>query len=126
MKRVALCAAVLLAIILLCTASLVTVSRYQHHFTQALQDLEQAVYQETFERLSGQAADICRDWLDAEHVLIRFVRHAELDEVTGAMTRLEMLAKYGDLSEFSAELNRIKNLLHHIYDSEIPYLRNIF
>ena len=48
------------------------------------------------------------------------------DEVTGAMTRLEMLAKYGDLSEFSAELNRIKNLLHHIYDSEIPYLRNIF
>ena len=116
MKRVALCAA----------ASLVTVSRYQHHFTQALQDLEQAVYQETFERLSGQAADICRDWLDAEHVLIRFVRHAELDEVTGAMTRLEMLAKYGDLSEFSAELNRIKNLLHHIYDSEIPYLRNIF
>ena len=126
MKRVALCAAVLLVIILLCTASLVTVSRYHHHFTQALQDLEQAVYQETFERLSGQAADICRDWLDAEHVLIRFVRHAELDEVTGAMTRLEMLAKYGDLSEFSAELNRIKNLLHHIYDSEIPYLRNIF
>ena len=122
MKRVALCAAVLLVIILLCTASLVTVSRYQHHFTQALQDLEQAVYQETFER----PADICRDWLDAEHVLIRFVRHAELDEVTGAMTRLEMLAKYGDLSEFSAELNRIKNLLHHIYDSEIPYLRNIF
>lgn len=61
-----------------------------------------------------------------EAVLIRFVRHAELDEVTGAMTRLEMLAKYGDLSEFSAELNRIKNLLHHIYDSEIPYLRNIF
>ena len=40
MKRVALCAAVLLVIILLCTASLVTVSRYQHHFTQALQDLE--------------------------------------------------------------------------------------
>ena len=63
MKRVALCAAVLLVIILLCTASLVTVSRYQHHFTQALQDLEQAVYQETFERLSGQAADICRDWI---------------------------------------------------------------
>lgn len=45
MKRVALCAAILLVIILLCTASLVTVSRYQHHFTQALQDLEQAVYQ---------------------------------------------------------------------------------
>ena len=59
-------------------------------------------------------------------MLIRFVRHTELDEVTGAMTRLEMLAKYGDLSEFTAELNRIKNLLHHIYDSEIPYLRNIF
>ena len=95
-------------------------------FTKAIQDLEQAVYQETFEALSVRAASVCRDWMDAEHVLIRFVRHTELDEVTGAMTRLEKLAKYGDLSEFSAELNRIKNLLHHIYDSEIPYLRNIF
>lgn len=100
MKRVALCAAVLLVIILLCTASLVTVSRYQHHFTQALQDLEQAVYQETFERLSGQAADICRDWLDAEHVLIRFVRHAELDEVTGAMTRLKCWQNTGIFPNF--------------------------
>lgn len=126
MKRVALCTAILLVIILLCTASLVTVSRYQRDFTKAIQDLEQAVYQETFEVLSVRAASVCRDWMDAEHVLIRFVRHTELDEVTGAMTRLEKLAKYGDLSEFSAELNRIKNLLHHIYDSEIPYLRNIF
>ena len=126
MKRVALCTAILLVIILLCTASLVTVSRYQRDFTKAIQDLEQAVYQETFEVLSVRAASDCRDWMDAEHVLIRFVRHTELDEVTGAMTRLEKLAKYGDLSEFSAELNRIKNLLHHIYDSEIPYLRNIF
>lgn len=126
MKRVALCTAILLVIILLCTASLVTVSRYQRDFTKAIQDLEQAVYQETFEALSFRAASVCRDWMDAEHVLIRFVRHTELDEVTGAMTRLEKLAKYGDLSEFSAELNRIKNLLHHIYDSEIPYLRNIF
>ena len=114
MKRVALCTAILLVIILLCTASLVTVSRYQRDFTKAIQDLEQAVYQETFEALSVRAASVCRDWMDAEHVLIRFVRHTELDEVTGAMTRLEKLAKYGDLSEFSAELNRI------------PYLRNIF
>lgn len=126
MKRVALCAAVLLVIILLCTAESRHGIPLPASFYPSASDLEQAVYQETFERLSGQAADICRDWLDAEHVLIRFVRHAELDEVTGAMTRLEMLAKYGDLSEFSAELNRIKNLLHHIYDSEIPYLRNIF
>lgn len=126
MKRVTLCVAILLVIFLLCTVSLVTVSRYQHDFTQRIQDLERAVYQETFESLSSQASGICRQWMEAEHVLIRFVRHTELDEVTGAMTRLEMLAKYGDLSEFTAELNRIKNLLHHIYDSEIPYLRNIF
>ena len=91
MKRVALCTAILLVIILLCTASLVTVSRYQRDFTKAIQDLEQAVYQETFEVLSVRAASVCRDWMDAEHVLIRFVRHTELDEVTGAMTRLEKL-----------------------------------
>ena len=64
--------------------------------------------------------------MDAEHVLIRFIRHTQLDEITSAMSRLEMLAKYGDLSQFSAELSRIKTLLHHIYDSELPFLRNIF
>ncbi|MDD3192408.1 MAG: DUF4363 family protein [Oscillospiraceae bacterium] len=126
MKRVALCAAILLVIILLCTASLATISYYQHHFIQSAHSLEQAVYQCSFEELSTRAASVCRDWLEAEHVLIRFIRHTQIDEVTNAMTRLEMLAKYGDLSEFSAELGRIEALLQHIYESEIPYLRNIF
>ena len=39
MKRVALCVAILLVIFLLCTVSLVTVSCYQHDFTQRIQDL---------------------------------------------------------------------------------------
>ncbi|MCI9406474.1 MAG: DUF4363 family protein [Oscillospiraceae bacterium] len=126
MKRVILCAVILLVIVLLCVASLVTVSRYQYVFAQEIHDLEQAIYQKTFEQLSAQAAQMSREWMDAEHVLIRFIRHTQLDEITSAMSRLEMLAKYGDLSQFSAELSRIKTLLHHIYDSELPFLRNIF
>ena len=125
MKRVILCIAILLVIMLLCTASLVTTSRYQYVLTHEVRDLEQAIYQKTFEQLSAQAAALCQKWMEAEHVLIRFIRHTQLDEITSAMARLEMLAKYGDLSEFSAELGRIKSLLHHIYDSELPYLRNI-
>jgi len=126
MKRVILCITILLAIVLLCTASLVTTSRYQHIFSQEVRELEQAVYQKNFEQLSSQAAALHEEWTEAEHVLIRFIRHTQLDEITNATARLEMLAKYGDLSEFSAELGRIKSLLHHIYDSELPYLRNIF
>lgn len=126
MKRVILCVVILLAIVLLCAASLATVSRYQHVLTQEVRELEQAAYQKTFEQLSVQAADLCREWNEVEHVLIRFIRHTQLDEVTSAMARLEMLAKYGDLSEFFAELGRIKSLLHHIYDSELPFLRNVF
>lgn len=126
MKRVILCVAILLVIVLLCVASLATVSRYQHVFSQEIRELEQAVYQKNFEQLSAQAAQLHQEWMEAEHVLIRFIRHTQLDEITSTMSRLEMLAKYGDLSEFSAELSRIKTLLHHVYDSEFPYPRNIF
>ena len=49
MKRVILCIAILLVIMLLCTASLVTTSRYQYVLTQEVRDLEQAIYQKTFE-----------------------------------------------------------------------------
>lgn len=126
MKRVALCVAILIVIVLLCTASLVTVAGYQKTFVAKLEDLETAMYQVSFEELATRSASVCRAWMDAEETLIRFVRHTELDTITGAVTRLEKLAKFGDLSEFSAELDRIKTLIHHVYDSEVPYLRNIF
>ncbi len=125
MKRVFLAVTILLLIIILCVVSVSTVSLYRHDFTSRIQKLEESIYSQNFEELAQHAASVSRAWEHAEHVLIRFVRHIELDEITAAMTRLEKLAKYGDLAEFSAELNRIKTLLNHIYDSEFPHLRNL-
>lgn len=126
MKRVVLCLGIIAVIVALSIFSLYSVKQYEDFFQEKIAELEEMTPQEDYDALAKKSAELYESWVQAEHVLIRFVRHTELDEVTGGIGRLEMLARFGDLSEFSAELYRIKTLLHHIADSETPYLRNIF
>lgn len=78
-------------------------------------------------KATAEAAKKLTDlWVDKSRVLCRIVRHAQLDNVTLAVARLEPLAIYGERGEFAAEISRCKILLEDICDSEKPLLRNIF
>lgn len=64
-------------------------------------------------------------WNHEEYILIRFVRHAQVDEVTKAVSKLDSLALYENWGELHAELNVIDWHVEHIWSAEQPTLGNL-
>jgi hypothetical protein len=55
------------------------------------------------------------------------VLHREdLDGITFTLREIEEYISAKELPEFCAELQRIMALLDHTYETEMPYLQNIF
>ena len=65
-------------------------------------------------------------WLDREEKLVKFIRHADLEQITWDSARLPYLARYGDLSELAAEINRIRLQVNHLWESQFPRWRTVF
>jgi len=126
MKRLFLCGTILLLILISCFAGFLTVTRCGEEFDRQLSQLQQEAYTLSFQQLADRSAQVALRWESAEQAMVRYLRRNCLDEVTGSMAKLEKLAQYGDLSQFCAEVDRIRTLLTHVCDGEIPSWRNIF
>ncbi|MBQ3241953.1 MAG: DUF4363 family protein [Oscillospiraceae bacterium] len=126
MKRLFLCGTILLLILISCFAGFLTVTRCSEEFDRQLSQLQEEAYTLSFQQLADRSAQVDLRWESAEQAMVRYLRRNCLDEVTGSMAKLEKLAQYGDLSQFCAEVDRIRTLLAHVCDGEIPSWRNIF
>jgi len=126
MKRLFLCGTILLLILISCFAGFLTVTRCGEEFDRQLSQLQQEAYTLSFQQLADRSAQVALRWESAEQAMVRYLRRNCLDEVTGSMAKLEKLAQYGDLSQFCSEVDRIRTLLAHVCDGEIPSWRNIF
>lgn len=126
MKRLFLCGTILLLILISCFAGFLTVTRCGEEFDRQLSQLQEEAYTLSFQQLADRSAQVDLRWGSAEQAMVRYLRRNCLDEVTGSMAKLEKLAQYGDLSQFCAEVDRIRTLLAHVCDGEIPSWRNIF
>ncbi|MBQ1238068.1 MAG: DUF4363 family protein [Oscillospiraceae bacterium] len=126
MKRLFLCGTILLLILISCFAGFLTVTRCSEEFDRQLSQLQEEAYTLSFQQLADRSAQVALRWESAEQAMVRYLRRNCLDEVTGSMAKLEKLAQYGDLSQFCAEVDRIRTLLAHVCDGEIPSWRNIF
>ena len=58
--------------------------------------------------------------------MVHYIHHDELDTLTGAVARLPAYAFYEQYPDLAAETERIQELICHIWESEIPSLKNIF
>ncbi len=81
----------------------------------------------------GEAQDVVEDtqqfqqlWLDREEKLVRFIRHTDLEQITWDCARLPYLAKYGDMAELTAEINRIQLQINHLWETQVPRIRTVF
>ena len=126
MKRLFLCGTILLLILISSFAGFLTVTLCGEEFDRQLSQLQEEAYTLSFQQLADRSAQVALRWESAEQAMVRYLRRNCLDEVTGSMAKLEKLAQYGDLSQFCAEVDRIRTLLAHVCDGEIPSWRNIF
>ncbi len=91
-----------------------------------LSSLSELVEQKQGQDLQQKIQDVQRLWEDEEQVTMRYIHHDELDTITGTVARLFPLAEYENHAELAAEISRLRHLIKHIYESELPTLQSVF
>lgn len=91
-----------------------------------LSGLSELVEQKQVQDLQKKTQEFQQLWEDEERVMMRYIHHDELDAITGTAARLLDLAKYEDYPELAAEISRLRHLIRHIYESEMPSFQSVF
>ena len=125
MKRVWFVSFLVATILTLGSLSLWHLSVVKNDLEMQLDHLSEAVDRKD-PSLVQLAEDFEHVWEDHESMMMRYIHHDELDSITGTVARLKALAKYQSYPELAAEIDRLRHLVRHIYESEQPTLVSIF
>ena len=123
MKRILTVLALWGLVLSLSTAGILYLGRLKEELTGLIDSA--AVSQSRAETVS-LAGQIEERWNKGGRLLRIFMRHNEADEVEKISSGLKALAENGETGELRGELARMKDLLRHIYQSELPALNSIF
>lgn len=126
MKRVWIVSCIVAAIIGMGVFSIMQLGQVKDEMEKALEHLSQVVLLEDSEQLSKEAEEFEHLWETKELMIMRYIHHDELDSITGKVARLRALAKYEDYAEFAAEIDSLRHLIEHIYESEQVSWQSIF
>lgn len=88
--------------------------------------LSELAEQKQAQDLQQKTQEFQQLWEDEERVMMRYIHHDELDTITGTAARLLALAKHENYAELAAEIARLRHLIRHIYESEMPSFQSIF
>ena len=125
MKRVVFAAALMLILIAFNFFCLFTIGRIKNEATEKLDDLYKNIDSGNNERIAEECENFTEFWLSKHHVLCLLVRHDLIDQITISVAGFVPLATFGEKGELASEIFECKTLLEEIFDSEIPYLRNV-
>ena len=125
MKRVVFAAALLFLLICFNFFCLFSVKKIKNEATEKLDSIEFYALAEDFEKTALECENFTEYWLSEHHVLCLLVRHDLIDQITISVSSFVPLAMFGKSGELVAEIFECRTLFEEIFDSEIPYLRNI-
>ena len=75
--------------------------------------------------LENAITELCNYWRKEEERVIYFVRHAQIDDITKSVSRLDALMVWEDYAELSAELSSILWQIDLIQHSECEVFVNL-
>ena len=125
MKRLVLAIALLAGITAACIYSAYYVWRVKEEVYSYTNAVFTAIDEKKGKETRESVEVLVKYWKKEAPILVRFVRHAHVDEVTRAMAKLESFAKYESFSDLRAELGLIVWMMENIWQSELPKLGNI-
>lgn len=86
---------------------------------------QQAVDQQDIKKAGELTEQLSSFWDQQHHILILYVRHNDVDEISKSLSELDQLLEHGNYAEFSSKISHIELLLEHLWDSEVPTPQNI-
>lgn len=126
MKRLIIVVCMVILILGVGFLSLFQLNRITSRLETELDGLAELVESQSGAELRARTESFQSLWENEEKVMMRYIHHDELDTITGTVARLGALARYEDYPELAAEIDRLRHLVRHIYESETPSLHSIF
>lgn len=126
MKRLLMVTVIFLLTAGICAASLFILEKRCLYFAGKIDEITQSAWKDQPETTLGLIEELNEKWHKTEILLSRFMRGAQLDELTAIFARMGPLFTYEDKAEFYAETERGKILLEHLWLTERPTLKNVF
>ena len=125
MKRFWLSLVITGLILAVCVFALVKIVTVSDQMLDSLEQISTAIEQNKTDQILDLAGEFQTEWENNERILIKYIHHDELDSITGTVARLKALAQYRDYSELSAEVAKLKHLVRHVCESQMPVFKNI-
>ncbi|MBR2639036.1 MAG: DUF4363 family protein [Oscillospiraceae bacterium] len=125
MKRVVLAAVLLFLLVCFNSFCLFSIKKIKTEATEKLDSIYLSLSENDFEKTASECENFTEFWLSKHHVLCLLVRHDLIDQITISVAGFVPLATFGEKGELASEIFECKTLLEEIFDSEIPYLRNV-
>ncbi len=122
MKRLVTAVVLLVLIVGISCLSLFALERELAEIGTVIGELRQ---QAPSPALEEESEKLFRLWNEKERLMVIFVRHDVLDEITELMAQLPCLARYGEYGHFYSGLDVLLARLEDLLDSARPTYRNL-
>lgn len=122
MKRLVTAICLLLLILGISCFSLYILERDLGELQQLATELR---YQTPTEQLEEKSQQLFDRWNQKEELLVVFVRHDTLDQLTALLAELPSLARHGEHGHFYSEVDVTLARLDDLLDSARPTYRNL-
>ena len=125
MKRVNMAGIIFVLILLVCCYTLISVKFATEKLTDLISQIEYSVLENNHKEVVQLAEEFSDTWDDYEEKLIMVIRQNNLDEITMSIVKMKSYLGTKTYPQAISEIHKIKVLLHHIYEDELPLLHNI-
>ena len=125
MNRSVIIAVLFALVVLLGVTGIADTYRMKEQMSELLLSAEVAAIAGDIERATTEAETIQKKWDKNEKRLLLYMKHNELDSIKQAIAELKFLIQYRDTAEFCAKINEALTMIEHIWESELPTLKNI-
>lgn len=122
MKRLVTAICLLLAIVTVSCFSLFVLERDLGELQSLAEELR---YRTPQEELEQKSQELFTCWNQKEGLLVIFVRHDTLDQLTALLAELPGLARYGEYGHFYSGVDVVLARMDDLLDSALPTYRNL-
>lgn len=125
MKRLYISIALMAAILAIAGHAMYSICQMEQELLGDLAQIKQTAQAGDLAATIALSDSFTERWVSTKKQLSRFVRHNQLDEITGLSDQLHAFAQYEDTANLHACIDRIAGCVEEIWHNEIPYISNI-
>ena len=125
MKRLITSVILLVAIICVSTLSLYSLRDQKEAIMTAAAELRSMSGDPDPAVLQEKSQQLFEDWNRREEILVLYIRHDVLDQITQLLAELPALAEYEDWAAFFGRLDVVSALMDDLWKSNNPTYRNL-